>query len=241
VFDHSGSVTKEYYGLYLYRRESKRRRRKNDHLRFPRRGAGGKRETGAARGPGSPGGADHCVRLHACKFPGIDLAPSNLDLAGAEAELIGEIGWDRFLRDALEPVLSSYDYVLLDCPPTLGILTTNALVAGHMVIVPIECEYLALQALKQLHTIVGKIRRKANPDLKIKVLRTKVDLRTTLGREVFEEIGRAGGDQVFQDIFIKKTIKFAESTAAGEPILLYATDSEVAQAYRNLAEELLHV
>jgi chromosome partitioning protein len=175
------------------------------------------------------------------KFPGIDLAPSNLDLAGAEAELIGEIGWDRFLRDALEPVLSSYDYVLLDCPPTLGILTTNALVAGHMVIVPIECEYLALQALKQLHTIVGKIRRKANPDLKIKVLRTKVDLRTTLGREVFEEIGRAGGDQVFQDIFIKKTIKFAESTAAGEPILLYATDSEVAQAYRNLAEELLHV
>lgn len=168
------------------------------------------------------------------KISGISLAPANLDLAGAEAELIGEIGWDRTLKEALEPVLDHYDYILLDCPPTLGLLTTNALVAAHTVIVPIECEFLALQALKQLQAIITKVRQKVNPGLELRILRTMYDARTLHGREVFEEIARVGGELVFPMV-IKRTVKFADSTAAGEPILLYAKDSEAADAYRQVA------
>lgn len=171
------------------------------------------------------------------KITGVHLVPANLDLAGVEADLIGEIGWDRTLKDALDSVRESYDYILLDCPPSLGVLTTNALVATQTVIVPLQCEYLALRALKQLQKIVTKVKRKANPDLQIRILRTMYDVRTTHGREVFEEIARVGGDQVFQT-FIKRTVKFADATAAGEPILQYDTDSEVARAYRELAKEL---
>ena len=95
------------------------------------------------------------------------------------------------------------DAILLDCPPTLGVLTTNALVAAHMVIVPLQCEYLALRALKQLQKIIGKVRRKANPQLEVRILRTLYDSRTTHGREVFEEIAQAGGEQVLRT-FIRR-------------------------------------
>jgi chromosome partitioning protein len=169
--------------------------------------------------------------------PQVKLVPANLDLAGAEAELIGEIGWDRTLTDALTGVTTSYDAILLDCPPTLGVLTTNALVAAHTVIVPLQCEYLALRALKQLQKIIGKVRRKANPQLEVRILRTLYDSRTTHGREVFEEIAQAGGEQVLRT-FIRRTVKFADAAAGGEPILQHATDSEAAHAYRKLAQEL---
>jgi chromosome partitioning protein len=171
------------------------------------------------------------------RVPQVKLVPANLDLAGAEAELIGEIGWDRTLADALTGVATSYDAILLDCPPTLGVLTTNALVAAHMVIVPLQCEYLALRALKQLQKIIGKVRRKANPKLDIRILRTLYDSRTTHGREVFEEIAQAGAEQVLHT-FIRRTVKFADAAAGGEPILQHATDSEAAHAYRKLAQEL---
>jgi chromosome partitioning protein len=169
--------------------------------------------------------------------PQVKLVPASLDLAGAEAELIGEIGWDRTLADALTNVATLYDAILLDCPPTLGVLTTNALVAAHLVIVPMQCEYLALRALKQLQKIISKVRRKANPHLEVRILRTLYDSRTTHGREVFEEIAQAGGEQVLHT-FIRRTVKFADAAASGEPILQHATDSEAAHAYRNLAQEL---
>lgn len=173
------------------------------------------------------------------KIPGVDLAPSNLDLAGAEAELIGEIGWDRALRDALRSVMSRYDYILLDCPPSLGVLTTNALMAAHMVIVPVQSEYLAMRGLKQLNQIISKVKKKGNPELEVKVLRTMHDARTLHSNEVTEELKRVLGRQVY-DIVIKRTIRFADSTVAGLPILLYDGASEVAQAYRQLAKEVLH-
>src|ERR671932_377419 len=157
----------------------------------------------------------------------VDLAPANLDLAGAEAELIGEMGWERLLQDALQTL--SYDIILIDCPPTLGVLTTNALVAADMVIVPLQCEFLALRALKQLQKIIHKVRRKANPQLEVRILRTLYDSRTTHGREVFEEIAQAGGEQVLHT-FIRRTVKFADAAAGGEPILQHATDSEAAHA-----------
>lgn len=171
------------------------------------------------------------------EMPLVNIVPSNLDLAGAEVDLIGEMGWDRTLSEALKQVQKKYDYIILDCPPTLGVLTTNALVAGHLALVPMQCEYLALRALKQLQTIITKVQRKANPELKVRILRTMYDGRTIHAREVFEEIASVGGDQVLTT-FIKRTIKFADAAAGGTPINLYAEDSEAAQAYRDLAQEL---
>jgi len=121
----------------------------------------------------------------------VDLAPANLDLAGAEAELIGEMRWERLLKDAL-PTLS-YDIILIDCPPTLGVLTTNALVAADMVIVPLQCEFLALRALKQLQKIIHKVQQRANPPLEMKIVRTLYDNRSLHAREVFEEVTAAAG------------------------------------------------
>ncbi len=171
------------------------------------------------------------------KVPQMDLVPANLDLAGVEAELIGEIGWDRTLKDALDKIQDSYARILLDCPPSLGVLTTNALVAAEIVIVPLQCEYLALRALKQLQKIIAKVNRKANPHLHTRILRTMYDGRTIHDREIFEEIARVGGEQVFQT-FIKRTIKIADAAVEGEPIIRYATDSDAAQAYRKLAQEI---
>ena len=171
------------------------------------------------------------------RVPQVALVPANLDLAGAEAELLGEIGWDRTLAEALATVTTAYDCILLDCPPTLGVLTTNALVAADVVLVPLQCEYLALRALKQLQKILAKVRRRANPHLQVRILRTMYDSRTTHAREVFDEIAQAGGEQVLRT-FIRRTVKFADAAASGTSILHHASDSEAAHAYRALAQEL---
>ncbi|MBV8771500.1 MAG: ParA family protein [Deltaproteobacteria bacterium] len=167
----------------------------------------------------------------------VTLIPANLDLAAAEAELIGEVAWERTLKDALAPSTDRYDLVVLDCPPSLGVLTTNAIVAADTAIVPLQCEYLALRALKQLQTIVNKIRRKANPGLCVRILRTLYSSHTLHGREVFEEIARVAPDEVLQT-YIKRTVCLADAAAAGETILSYATGSDAARAYRELAKEL---
>jgi chromosome partitioning protein len=172
------------------------------------------------------------------KIPNVSLAPANLDLAGAEVELFGEIGWDRAFKEILFPVQNDYDYILADCPPSLGILTTNALMAAEQVIIPVQSEYLALRGLKQLHDIIHKVRKKGNPILMAKILRTMHNPRTIHSQEVAEEIKNIFGSQVYEAI-IKRTIKFADSTLAGEPILIYAKDSDAAHAYRSLAREVL--
>jgi chromosome partitioning protein len=174
---------------------------------------------------------------HTTKVPNVALIPANLDLAGAEAELIGEVAWERTLKEALTPLTSEYDFVVLDCPPSLGILTTNALVAADIVIVPLQCEYLALRALKQLQDIVAKVRRKANPALRVRILRTLYDSRTLHGREVFEEIARIAPDEILHT-YIKRTVQLADAAAAGETIITYAKNSHATRAYRELAREL---
>lgn len=171
-------------------------------------------------------------------IPEVDLVPSNLDLAGSEAELIGEIGWDRTLKEALGTISKNYEYILVDCPPSLGVLTTNALIAAQRVIVPVQTEYLALRGFKQLQKIIQKVQRKGNPNLQAKILRTMHDARTIHSTEVVEELKNIFSGQVYEAI-IKRTIKFADSSLAGQPILIYAKDSEGALAYRNLAKEVL--
>ena len=172
------------------------------------------------------------------KVKNLFLSPANLDLAGAEGELIGEIGWDRTLKDMLLPVLKDYDFILIDCPPSLGVLTTNALMAADRVIVPVQSEYLATRGLIQLNRIISKVKKKGNPNLRIKILRTMHDRRTSHTKEIVAELETAFKDQIYQTV-IKRTIKFADSTAAGVPILLYSKRSEGAETYRQLAKEVL--
>jgi chromosome partitioning protein len=172
-------------------------------------------------------------------IPRVDLVPADLDLAGAEAELIGEIGWDRTLKDALRPLAAEYDRIIVDCPPSLGVLTTNALMAAQLVIVPVQAEYLAMRGLSRLMRIIEKVRRKGNPELALRVLRTMHDARTLHSTEVNEELARAlGPDVVFRTI-IKRTIRFADSTLAGEPLVLFDPKSDGARSYRELTEEVL--
>jgi chromosome partitioning protein len=174
----------------------------------------------------------------ATKTPGVDLIPANLDLAGAEAELIGEIGWDRTMKENLALIIRRYDYILMDGPPSLGVLTTNSLMAARQVIVPVQTEYLALRGLTQLQRIIQKVQKKGNPGLRVKILRTMHNSRTVHSTEVVEELKRAFGAQVYETV-IKRTIKFAEASRVGQPLLLYAQESEGARAYRRLAQEIL--
>lgn len=172
------------------------------------------------------------------KIKNLFLAPSNIDLAGAEGELIGEIGWHTNLKEALSPIVNEYDYILMDCPPSLGVITTNALMAAISVIIPVQTEYLALRGLKHLNEIITKIKKKGNSILTTKILRTMHNTRTLHSKEVVEELEKNFPNSVYTTI-IKRTIKFADAALAGESILTYASNSEGALAYRNLAKEVL--
>lgn len=174
------------------------------------------------------------------KIPNVYLVPANLDLAGAEAELIGEINWATILKEAITTVINDYDFILLDCPPSLGVITTNALMASNMVIVPLQCEYLAMRGLKQLQSIISKVQKRGNNNLQIRILRTMHDKRTIHSNEIFDEIETVFGNKVCKAV-INRTIQFADSTIVGKPILLTNSDSQGAQAYRELAKELLTI
>ncbi|MBA7493623.1 hypothetical protein ES702_04182 [subsurface metagenome] len=171
------------------------------------------------------------------KMPEVDLIPANQDLSGAEAELIGEVAWESTLRSALNPT-EAYDYIIIDCPPSLGVLTVNGLVAAQTVIIPLQCEYLAMRGLKQLNETIEKIRSKVNPKLTPRILRTMHQTRTIHSTDVVEEIQKIFGSKAYNSI-IKRTIKFADSSVAGEPVLNYAKNSEAAIAYRELAKEVI--
>jgi len=171
------------------------------------------------------------------KIPGVDLAPANQDLSGAEAELIGEVAWESTLKNALNPT-EDYDYVITDCPPSLGVLTVNGLVAAQTVIIPLQCEYLAMRGLKQLNQTIDKIRARVNPNLALRILRTMHQTRTIHSTDVVEEVKKVFGAKVYSSI-IKRTIKFADSSVAGEPVLSYHKNSDAANAYRELAKEVI--
>ena len=171
--------------------------------------------------------------------PGMDLLPSNIDLSAAEVQLVTEVAREQILSRALEPLLPDYDVVLIDCQPSLGLLTVNALTAAHGVIIPLECEFFALRGVALLMQTIDKVQERLNPRLEIEgIVATMFDPRTLHGREVLARVVEAFGDRVFHTV-INRTVRFPETNVAGEPITTYAPSSAGALAYRQLAKEVL--
>lgn len=171
--------------------------------------------------------------------PGLFLAPSSIDLAKAEPELLGEMSREYFLKNAIAGMKQDYDYVLIDCPPSLGILTTNALAAAHEVLVPVQADYLAFRGADLLiRTTVEKVRRRLNRKLQLcGVLVTMFNSRTTHAKEVLEEIRRTYPGKVFETV-IKQSTRAKEAPVAGEPLLQYDPTNPLSEAYRELAIEI---
>ena len=170
---------------------------------------------------------------------GLDILPSNIDLSAAELQLVSEVAREQTLLRVLEKVTDRYDVILIDCAPSLGLLTINALTAADKVIVPLECEFFALRGVALLTDTIEKVQERLNPKLEmLGILGTMYDPRTLHSREVLERVVQAFGDTVFHTV-IRRTIKFPETTVAGEPITTYASDSPGAEAYRMLAREVL--
>ncbi|HAN70917.1 MAG TPA: chromosome partitioning protein [Actinobacteria bacterium] len=169
----------------------------------------------------------------------LDLLPSNIDLSAAEVQLVSEVGREHALARVLAPILGEYDIVLIDCQPSLGLLTVNALTASEGVIIPMETEYFALRGVALLKDTIDKVITRLNPGLEIiGVLATMYDPRTLHSREVLQTVQQAFGDSVFQTV-IHRTVKFPDAAVAGEPITSFAPSSSGADAYRQLAREVL--
>jgi chromosome partitioning protein len=170
----------------------------------------------------------------------LDVVVSSIDLAAAEIALSSHIGRERALSKALMQVSDRYDYIFIDTPPSLGLLTINALTAADAVIVPVQCEYLSLRGLAQLERTLELVRENLNPKVHIAgILPTMYDSRTVHGREAVEVLRSSFGDLVFETV-IRKTIRFAEAPVKGESVLKYAPGSEAANTYRRLAREVLN-
>lgn len=169
----------------------------------------------------------------------VSLAPASIELSKAEMDLFSEMNRERALKDALKPVQSAYDYVLIDCPPSLGLLTTNALAAADAVLIPVQSDYLAMRGAELLLATIEKVRRKLNPKLELLgVLATMHDHRTSHSRDVLKEVRAAFGDRTFQSV-IPYGVSAKESVASGKSILDYDGKSKLARAYRALADEVL--
>ena len=171
--------------------------------------------------------------------PGMDLLPSNIDLSAAEVQLVTEVGREQALGRALRPLVPHYDFILVDCQPSLGLLTINALACADGVLIPLECEFFSLRGVAMLMDTIDKVRDRLNPDLTIVgILATMYDPRTLHAREVMARVVEAFGDTVF-DAVIGRTVRFPETTVAGEPITRWAPKSAGAKAYRTLAREVI--
>ena len=178
------------------------------------------------------------VMVHT-RVKNLDLVPSNIDLSAAEIQLVSEVGREQTLARALYPVLDRYDYVLIDCQPSLGLLTVNALACADGVVIPTECEYFSLRGLALLNDTVDKVHDRLNPKLRISgILITRFDTRTINAREVMARVVERFGDLVF-DTVITRTVRFPETSVAGEPITTWAPKSGGAEAYRSLAREVI--
>ena len=172
--------------------------------------------------------------------PYLDLIPSNIELASAEMELIAEIRREHILGRVLDPIREWYDYILIDCPPSLGLLTINALCTSHQLLIPMQCEYFAMRGIRLLLDAINWINARVNPDLTLGgILVTMYSTGTIHAREVLDEIRTVFGDKVFDQV-IYKSIRFAEASVASQAIVEYASRHKGAQAYRDLAKAVMH-
>lgn len=170
---------------------------------------------------------------------GMELLPANIDLSAAEIQLVTEVARELTLKRVIDAVRNRYDYILIDCGPSLGLLTVNALTASDKVLIPLETEFFALRGVALLTDTISKVQGRLNPNLEIVgILATMFDGRTIHGREVLERVVEAFGDLLFHTV-IRRTVRFPETTAAGEPITSYAPSSPGAAAYRQLAWEVI--
>ncbi|MCX8119042.1 MAG: AAA family ATPase [Desulfobacterota bacterium] len=169
----------------------------------------------------------------------LDLVTANTDLIGAEIELVGEKDRERRLAHLIREVEADYDYIFIDCPPSLGLLTINSLTAAHSVLIPLQCEYYALEGLGQLLKTIRLIKQSLNPRLEIEgILLTMFDIRNNLSHQVAEEVRRHFKEKVFQTV-IPRNVRLSEAPSHGKPVLLYDIHSKGAESYLNLAREML--
>ena len=169
----------------------------------------------------------------------LDVIPANIDLSAAEVQLVNEVAREQILARILKPVVDNYDVVIIDCQPSLGLLTVNALTAAHGVLIPLNCEFFALRGVALLIETIDKVRDRLNPAIKLDgILATMYDPRTLHAREVVERLYEAFGDQVF-DTIVNRTVKFPDATIAALPITEFAQTSDAADYYRTVARELV--
>lgn len=169
----------------------------------------------------------------------LDVIPANIDLSAAEVQLVNEVAREQILARILRPVLGNYDVIIIDCQPSLGLLTVNALTAAHGVLIPLNCEFFALRGVALLIETIEKVRDRLNPAIKLDgILATMYDPRTLHAREVVERLYEAFGDQVF-DTIVNRTVKFPDATIAALPITEFAPSSDAAEYYRTVARELV--
>ncbi len=184
-------------------------------------------------------GADAKEAIIHTEIDNLDIIVSNIQLAGAEIELVSMISREMILKKALSEIRDSYDYILIDCPPSLGLITINALTAADRLLVPIQCEYYALEGLAQLMNTVNLVQKHLNPDLKIEgVVLTMFDARTNLAIEVVQEVKKYFRDKVYTTI-IPRNVRLGEAPSHGLPIIMYDPKSTGAEAYTDLAEEMI--
>lgn len=194
---------------------------------------------------------DHCVYdvlindipldqvVVSTEIGGLDLVPATLDLAGADIELMSMMSRETKLKQALSKVADRYEFIIIDCPPSLGLLTVNVLAAASHVIMPIQCEYYALEGISQLLRTIELVRQHLNPQLEIaKVLLTMFDYRTNLSQQVTEEVRRFFGDKV-SSVVVPRNVRLSEAPSHGKPIITYDPKSKGAEAYTKFAEEVI--
>ena len=171
--------------------------------------------------------------------PNLDVLPANIDLSAAEVHLVNEVAREGILARVLKPIQNDYDVILIDCQPSLGLLTVNALTAAHGVLIPLECEYFALRGVALLIETIDKVRDRLNPAIRLDgIFATMYDGRTLHTREVLERVVNTFGDEVLETV-IGRTVKFPDASVAGEPLASFAPDHSAAEAYRQLARELI--
>ncbi len=177
--------------------------------------------------------------IQKCSVENLDVCVSNINLAGAEIQLVSQLSREFKLKEALDKVKNEYDYIIIDCPPSLGLVTLNALTASDTVLVPIQCEYYALEGLGQLMSTIDLVQKHLNKELDVEgVVLTMYDARTNLSIQVIEEVKKYFKDKVYQSV-IPRNVKLSEAPSFGVPIALYDKNSKGAKAYIELADEVI--